>query len=271
MNESSPIFILCCERSGSTLLHYILDTHPDICCPGELFVGQLSEILRLTVSRTVPDSLEDREGVIRRKVRGVLEGLLLEHAQAVGKKFWCDKTPSNALKLPEIEWVFPDARYLCLYRDSLDVVQSCLEIPEKSYMWWSLPYVAKHPQNYMAALLENWVEKTENILAFESSHPNALRVRYEDLVADPVKTLGPLFNFLGLGWDTSLVEEVFRVPHDPGGGDYKIQSTHKIEKDRVGKGKLVDPSLLSQVPPALRLRQKALHEQLGYPLVQGGS
>jgi protein-tyrosine sulfotransferase len=268
MASTSPIFILSSERSGSTLLRYILDTHPDICCPGELFLGRLAKDLRETVSRTIGltagEKVEDQDQMTWREVRRVIDELLSSFIRVRGKKIWCDKTPFNLKNLAELEKAFPDARYLCLYRNSLDVVQSALSLEEKNYIWWALPYVVKHPKNYAAALLESWVDKTQTILNFEKSHPQTCRVQYEALVADPISALNPVFQFLGLDWEVSLLERVFEVAHDPGGGDYKIASTMKIEKDRTGKGLGIDPVLMAVMPADLLQKQKELHRALGY-------
>ncbi|MFN2568680.1 MAG: sulfotransferase [Candidatus Dormibacteria bacterium] len=49
---AAPIFVVCCSRSGSTLLRYILDTHPLVACPPELHVAQLCRrLLRLSPQR----------------------------------------------------------------------------------------------------------------------------------------------------------------------------------------------------------------------------
>ena len=40
-----PIFIASHARTGSTLLRYIIDTHPALCCPPELALGQLCSAL----------------------------------------------------------------------------------------------------------------------------------------------------------------------------------------------------------------------------------
>ena len=202
MEPTFPVFILSCERSGSTLLHYILDTHPDICCPGDLSLGALIKDLRVTVSRTFGTTAADdpvkRDALERKEVRRILTGLLSRYARIQGKKIWCDKTPYNLKYLTHIEWAFPEARYVCLHRDSLDVVQSCMELPEKDFIWWALPYVIKHRRNYPAAFLESWVEKTLEILAFETRNPLTYRIKYESMVGDPVKALDPLFRFLEL-------------------------------------------------------------------------
>jgi hypothetical protein len=76
--------------------------------------------------------------------------------------------------------------------------------------------------------------------------------------------MNPVFQFLGLDWDPSLLDKVFSVKHDLGGGDYKIELTNQIEKDRVGKGAQVDKALLALVPPHLKQRRQSLNQLLGY-------
>ena len=36
-----PVFVLCAARSGSTLLRFVLDAHPDLACPPETNVPAL--------------------------------------------------------------------------------------------------------------------------------------------------------------------------------------------------------------------------------------
>jgi hypothetical protein len=292
MASNSPIFILSCERSGSTLLRYILDTHPDISCPGELFLGRLIKDLNVTVSRTTgltPGQKPQELGpATQREVRRILDEMLTSFAQSRGKKIWCDKTPANLKNLAEIESTFPEARFICLYRNSLDVVQSCMDLREKGISYeWTVPYMAKHLQNYLAgygmgqnpagktqpinplqnyldAMLENWLDKTESLLRFEKSHSKTCRLKYEDLIANPGQTLDTIFKFLELEWNPSLLDHIFAAQHDQGGGDYKIESTRQIEKEHVGRGAQMDPVLLANIPLSLKQRQQALHLELGY-------
>jgi len=127
-----------------------------------------------------------------------------------------------------------------------------------------VPYVANHMRNFVAAMMESWVEKTETALTFEAQHPHTCRIQYETLTQEPAKALAPLFQFLGLTWDPALLEKVFEVKHDRGLGDSKIESTHQIERDRIGQGAKLDPTLLASIPPNLKQRQAALSRQLGY-------
>lgn len=49
----TPVFILSCERSGSTMLRYIVDTHSKVACPSHLYLGSLCEGLNRTLMGTI--------------------------------------------------------------------------------------------------------------------------------------------------------------------------------------------------------------------------
>lgn len=265
----SPLFILSAERSGSTLLRYILDTHPDICCPGELFLGQLALALHTTLSRTT-GLLEEGEGTRERFARAEARRVILQpveaYVRARGKKLWCDKTPANLEYLGEIEATFPDARYICLHRACLDVVHSTLESrKQRKTQDAYTPFEGTHPELVISFMLEKWVQAAEKMLEFGASNPDrCLRLRYEDLIADPPKVLEPLFRFIGVAWDPSLLEKVFTAPHDIGTGDEKILTTDRIEKGNAGKGRAIDPALLAKLPRVLLERRKKAEQALGY-------
>lgn len=264
-----PLFLLSCERSGSTLLRYILDTHPDICCPGEIALGPLIRALRFTAGRTVA-CLESqaplRDAAVRSDVRAVAQNLLAPYVHARGKRIWCDKTPANLSYLDEIEWAFPEARFICLYRMSTDVAHSCLQISRNGFMQELRPYVQRRPDNLVAAMMENWIDKTERLVGFEKRTAGRHRVHYEALVGAPGPTLAALFQWLQLPWDDAILDSVFTQHHDPGGGDPKIHATSRIERDRVGLGAQLDPHALARLSPQYQQRLAELHLELGYPL-----
>jgi hypothetical protein len=85
-------------------------------------------------------------------------------------------------------------------------------------------------------------------------------------VADPVRTLNPVFQYLGLKWDPAMLDKVFSTQHDLGGGDFKILNTSKIEQNHISLGTKVDPKLEAQVPAELLQQRNLLHQVLGYPL-----
>jgi len=266
-----PAFILSTERSGSTLLRWLVDAHPEVVSPGELLLGRLCFDLYFTLLRTVVATLgiEDRIAANRealRRTRVIVDGIMTDYARARGKKVWCDKTPENLQHLTVLVETFPDARYVCLYRDGLDVAHSCLEVSRTGFMAELVEYVRRSPHDLVAAMLESWCDKTELLLKMQLAHPRLChRVRYEDLVARPEEVLPPLFAFLGVAWDPGVLERAFAMPHDDGGGDQLIKQTERVERDRVGRGRTLDTSKLGA---ARRARVDSLLRNLGYAEIQ---
>jgi protein-tyrosine sulfotransferase len=272
--NSPPLFILCGPRRGSTLLRYILDTHSQIASPGEIGVGELcnsiERVMRWTSGEAslsqsewepTPDSIA--------RTREIVDHIMSSYAAREGKRIWCDKTIDNLLHLGLLSKVFPDARFICLHRDSLDVVQSCLECSRNGYMWQLQSYAVRQPDNLVAAMTSAWIEHTTLALDFERQHPErCFRIRYEDLVTTPADCLRPLLAFAGVEWEDGLLAAVFTTHHDHrGGGDPKIRYSGRIESASVGSGRRVRFEL---IPEPLRRAVDELCVQLSYPALQAG-
>ncbi|BBL71145.1 sulfotransferase [Methylogaea oryzae] len=267
---ASPLFILSCERSGSTLLRYIVDTHPQIACPGHLYLGRLCQSLEgalwPTLGQTLP-GMDDGEkaAAVAAEIRRIVGGMMSRYADAKGKSLWCEKTPMNLDYLDVIRRAFAQARYVCLYRHCMDVVHSCVGLSAYRYLPEHIPYVQRHPDNIVVAMMSNWIDKTERLLAFERQNPGGChRLRYESLVCDTPAALEGLFGFLAVDWSPDLIEAVFTQRHDSGEGDAKVQFAGRISADSVGKGRQVPRDL---IPQALQERADALLALLDYPSI----
>lgn len=270
MNETfaPPVFILSCERSGSTMLRYIMDTHSKIACPGHLYLGSLCEDLNRTLFGTLAQTHGGRDEESKRQyalseTRSMVVNIMQRYTAAKGKQIWCEKTPMNLEYLPVLEAHFPDAKYICLYRNCMDVVNSSLNMSKFRFLPEHMPYVHRNPENIIAAMTENWLEKTGRLLEFEAAHPErCYRVKYESVVTQFEETLEPLFEFLGIDWEAGLSERVFSMAHDAGEGDGKATLSSKIRQDSIGKGKEVPRSgIPNKFLPAL----DDLLGKLGYP------
>ena len=267
-HAAPPVFIFSCERSGSTLLRYIVDTHDQICCPGQLYLGQLCRDLHTTIfyslGQTISTtSVEERDRMIAVEVRRVMDELMSKYAKAKGKRMWCDKTTLNLQYLKVLNVVFPDAKCICLYRNCMDVAYSSIECSRFGFMPELAPYVQKNPENIVTAMVENWVDKTGKLLAFEREHPErCFRVKYEDVVLNPPETLRRMFAFLNLEWSDTLLDAIFTTPHDAGFGDRKILFSKKIDKNSVGKGSTLPRE---DIPADLLGEMNRLLEELKYP------
>jgi LPS sulfotransferase NodH len=268
--QAPPIFILSAERSGSTLLRYIVDTHPEICSPAEIYLGQLCQDLYWVIYFTagaVSNTASETEkelmvlGEVRRIVSGVMDG----YARAKNKQMWCEKSPANLRNLNVLERVFPDGKYVCLYRNCMDTVHSHMEANRLGFWPALAKYIHRHPDNIVAAMVENWIDRAQELMSFEREHPKkCFRMKYESLVYEPVMNLNAMFDFLGVEWDASLLDSVFKSQHDLGNGDVKVTYSGKIDSSNIGKGSVI---LRDKIPAELFERMNRILEELGYEVV----
>jgi len=199
------------------------------------------------------------------ETRRVADDLLGRYAQGKGKVNWCEKSTVNIDYLDILEKIFPEAKYICLYRNCLDVVHSCIKISPLGYMSELAAYVQKHPANLVAAMIDNWLDKTGKLMAFEQAHAGqCIRINYESLVLQPEQVLEKLFDFLGEPWDERLIDSIFQVPHDQGDGDLKVWFSGKINTDSIGNGTAIP---VTAIPNEWMAEIDTFHEQLAYPAV----
>ena len=124
MALEKPIIILGPLRSGTTWMGKAFERHPRIAYSVEprhvwMYKNAYKPHFRLTE--------EDATDEIKRHIRGEFESFMRDR----GADFFCEKTPSNCLRVPFILEVFPDARVVFLVRDGRSVVRSINEITDR--------------------------------------------------------------------------------------------------------------------------------------------
>ncbi len=262
--NTAPVFVLSCARSGSTLTRLILDTHPEIYSPAELDMGATARrlytmIARLEVRDNVPYEANPQ---ILAQVRQILGGLMDDHARRRGKRIWCEKSPDNLGHQDFLARAFPEARFVCLYRHCRDVVRSCLEVSRHGFIPVLHDYVRQTPDDTVQATVRYWTDSTAGMLDFERRWPGrSFRLIYENLVTHPEETLRPLFEFLGVAWDPTLIERIFSATHDRGEGDSLVLYSGRINRDSIGSGRVIP---LETLPVELGARMEAFLRELGY-------
>lgn len=272
---SQPIFIVSHARTGSTLLRYLMDAHPEVCCPPELALGRLCHALAYTLGLTLAgdrgaDTRPGGQSAVHAAVRSHLDPIMGAYCAARNKRRWCDKSSNNVEHLAVIDAVFPNARYICLHRQCLDVVHSLIELFRYGFPGRYGQLVARSPDNVVDALIDSWIEAARALLDFEASHaPRCFRLTYEDFVMNPAAMAERMFSFLELPFDVRILDDVFSSPHEPGPGDLKIQHTSSILQGRIGKGSTIPRGQISE---HRLLEMNTLHGALGYTQVgrEGG-
>lgn len=269
---AAPIFVLCYARSGSTLLRYVLDTHPNIVCPPELHLlltaKQLSWVFEHTAavpdpSKQSSDTKFDSKSYAIERVRDSVSSIMDEHATRAGKTVWAEKSVSTIDHVDLLAQLYPHARLICLHRQAPDVMASCAQAAQQRQGIFGFePFVAAMTGNPVDGLADYWIDKTRRLLDTEKNSGKAcLRIRYEDIVTDPQTSLGKLFDFLGLASSAGMLDSIFSTPHVVGPGDSKILTTTGIHVNSIGHGRRLAMHKLS---PDRREQIDALHAQLGY-------
>jgi hypothetical protein len=256
------VIVLAGLRSGSTLLRFVLDSHPALVCPAETGVTALSaELAALGQQLTPTPSSPQGHDVL---ITGLVERLFGATLAASGKRRWCDKTLDSASTAGEFARLFPNAQFVCLYRHCLDVVDSALETwpwgPDEPAL---ARFVRRQPGNLVAAFASYWLSSTTAILDFEKAHPaRCVRLHYEEFVADPEPAAAALFAALGETSEPGITSRCFSDDHGARGrGDHKIWATRAVTTNSVGRGARVP---IQRIPPATRRSINALCGELGY-------
>jgi protein-tyrosine sulfotransferase len=263
----SPVFVLTSSRSGSTLLRFILDSHPELACPPETTVASsCASLLRSwaileeagSEGRALHDSGEVPAAGIA-VVQSAIDGLFSAYLRRRGKRRWCDKSLDSHMFAGLLAQAYPKAKFICLYRHCMDVIASGTEAcPWGLHRFGFDPYVAQYSGNNVAAIGAYWNSCVQEILQFEKEHAASChRIRYEDLVTAPEQTAAAMFAFLEVAPVPGITRDCFKVPHESNGpGDEKIWFTDQVTPTAVGRGVRVPVGALP--PPLLQEINEAL-------------
>ena len=227
MAVNDPIFIVGAPRSGTTLLQYMLRSHPNIGIPtGEshFFIpllknedkyGDLSrldnvkKVLQVMYKQSQDFLDTDLHGIkfeigsIAEKIvdsginsmEGIIASIFTYNAEGEGKKRWGDKTPYYVLHMPFIKSFFPDAQFIHIIRDGRDCALSMIE-RQKDFGIINMYHAAKYWQQYV----ETGKMDGENL-----GKDHYLEIRYEELLDCPEKSLRTICDFLGEPYSETLI------------------------------------------------------------------
>lgn len=262
MNSGPPIFIVGCDRSGTTMLRLILDRHPELAIPPEsLFItdfyhrlpsyGDLNHeqnrarLARdvLSHSRVKAWSLPLDAGDVARQIAGehpyrrLVELLFETYARKENKRRWGDKTVHYVQWIPLLWEILPDARVVHLVRDGRDVALSLLKLPFG-------------PANTFAAA-SYWQAAVRAGSGSVWHDRRGIELRYEDLVNDPEPHIRRICEFIRL----DFVPNMLKI--EKTGGDKFI--TGQAEWfGKVSEG--ITSSSVSKWPAQMTKRQQAVFE-----------
>ncbi len=203
MSIKPPIFIGGAGRSGTTLLRVILDSHPNIACGPELkiipLIVQLYYECRTKYTEFLSNYLitaDDTNRIFAQCITSLLEKYMLNS----GKKRIAEKTPNNVYIFSHLYQMFPESPLIHIIRDGRDVIASLLSINWEDPNGNTIDYtrdIKKAAQYWVKAVTYGrkcCKEHGKNLSTY-------YEIRYEDLVAEPEKTLKKLFSVINEPWN----------------------------------------------------------------------
>jgi hypothetical protein len=229
-----PVFIVSPPRSGSTFLFETLAQ-----APGLYTIGDESHQLIEGISVLAPqsrgyasnrllahDATPEVVETLRRRFFAALRDREQRAPESSASVRMLEKTPKNALRVPFLARVFPEARFIYLHRDVRQVLSSIIEawtsgrfrtypqLPGWTGPAWSLLLVPGWQALNGAPLHEiaaaQWRTTTQLLLDDLEQLPadRWTVVRYEALVADPQAEILRLCRLSELDWDRPLDREL---------------------------------------------------------------
>ncbi|MDE2270884.1 MAG: sulfotransferase [Xanthomonadaceae bacterium] len=190
-----PVFIVGMPRSGTTLLADLLSRNPSVCNRGELpWIDRLVRTMGLAVG----------VGGSRQALAEAAAAYEMQCRQDDGgdARWFIDKQPLNFRYIGLLLAMFPHARIICCHRNPRDTALS---------LWTHLFADETLGFTHDFATIATVMHDCRTLMARAcGEHPSSIReVRYEDLVADPGRTLDELGGWL------DLPEATVRHPGQP--------------------------------------------------------
>ena len=268
-----PLIIVAAPRSGSTALFETLAVTPQLTNPGgeahwlvegfQMFRPGAPGIdsNRLTADRLTPEIALAMKSRLAEKLVGP-DG---ERTDAERVRL-LEKTPKNALRIPFFNALFPDARFVFLWREPEENVSSILDawraggwVTYPQLPGWDGPWSMLLPPGWQAlkgkpvpeVAAFQWAATNRIIMDDLEQIPAERRhvVRYSDFVADPAAVIRGVCAFAGLEFDAALSERT--------GGDLP-PSRHTLTPPEAGKWKKnaaeIEPLIPDLQPVLDRLR-----------------
>jgi len=226
-----PVVILSAPRAGSTLLFETLSQAAGVFTIGGESHQLIESIAALRPGRGMVNSnrltRRDATTAIVTELRQRFASRIAdrdrqppgsgEHVRLL------EKTPKNALRVPFLLEVFPDAQFIFLTREPRANLSSMMQawrakgwITYRGLPGWPGPWSLLLPPGYERLqgkpvediVAYQWRVANETILDDLEAVPRDrwTTVRYEDLVAKPRETIEKLLGFMGLAMDERLAE-----------------------------------------------------------------
>jgi Sulfotransferase family len=265
-----PVFVIGAPRSGTSMLFAILRTSRTLAH----WPGEAHEVWEADHHPALGDwssnvlGADDATGEVAARIRREL------YLATGSRRRLVDKTPRNSLRIPFIDRIFPDARFVFLQRDGRDNVNSLINawrtprfrtyklpephaIPGADPRWWKFVLYPGWEQDRSGPLEIVCAKQWKLCNDFALGALRALgeerwtRVRYEDLDADPERETGRVMDFIGVPYEPEVRQRARASGTTP---------VNVVTPPERGKWRRENPNEIAAILPLIR----STMEELGY-------
>lgn len=215
----SNFFIVGCQRSGTTLLRLILNSHSQIAIPeeGTFWMPLLRRFRNRSNEHISRKELENILKYISKNsqfklwcmnpipvineilswkqctLRDLMEAFYKHYAILQNKNIWGDKTPSFFRMIPVLNKIFPEAKFIHVVRDGRDVFLS----------WRRMNSL----MNNLSLCAIEWKYKVVKARKDLEKLPTNkwIEIKYEDLVKNPENIVKKICEFLGIDYEKEML------------------------------------------------------------------
>ncbi len=212
--EYMPFFVVGAQRSGTTMLRLMLNSHSRIAVPFEsAFLCQYSNLVQYgdlknksnteKLLQALAEEPLTKKGKIIQEPKAILAesietysdlltAVFQQYARRRGKVRWGVKTPAYVTEIDQIWRLFPHCKIIHLIRDGRDVALSYRRIS------WGSSHTPRVAADW------RWKVMLGHKMG-EMIWASYLEVHYEDLVRSPEATLSKVCAFLGEQYEAQML------------------------------------------------------------------
>jgi len=219
--QAKPIFLFSLPRSGSTLMLKVLSAHEKIASVSEPYLmlplcyahrkegvaAEYSHIITSNGIRNVIANMPNKEEDYF-KFMGEFTSRVYASLCQHNETYFLDKTPFYFYSIPEIAKVHPDAKFIFLFRNPVQIFASMMTTFNNNRFFKNY---RRHNQLVLGpALLAE---------GYELLKERSCMVRYEDFVVNPGEQLQKILKYLDLDYHEDMLTQYINQDLRGGMGD----------------------------------------------------
>lgn len=215
-----PIFLFSMPRSGSTLVQRVIAAHHGVATASEPWlllphayasrrVGVVAEYPHALLADAIEDFCMELPGGAERYRRELHDFILRLYDAAAGEDadYFLDKSPPYHLVADEIMRLFPEGRFIFLWRNPLAIIASLVET-------W-----LRGEWRPLAFRQQLFIGVPRLVSAYLANQSRAYSVRYEDLVSGDEGAWEQLMSYVGVDFDPESLHRFSEVELKGRNGD----------------------------------------------------